>query len=124
MNENRHTHRVPFGSFVEFSSTDCRHVCELVDISLQGALIAACSGATPEEGTPCTLKISLDDAGDNQIIMQGTIAHKIENRVGIFCNSIDVDSMAHLRKLVEYNLGDIELVDRDLSALIHYHKNS
>ena len=122
MSENRHTHRVAFDSFVEFTSTDCKHVCELIDISLQGALIAACSGATPEEGTPCTLKISLDDNSKNQIIMQGTVAHKIENRVGIYCDSIDVDSMAHLRKLVEYNLGDVELADRDLAALVHYHK--
>lgn len=122
MTEHRHTHRVAFGSFVEFTSADCKHVCELIDISLQGALIAACSGATPEEGTACTLKVSLDDNGDNQIIMQGTVAHKIENRVGIYCDSIDLDSMAHLRKLVEYNLGDVELVDRDLGALVHYHK--
>jgi len=121
MKENRHTHRLPFDSFVEFSSTNCRHVCELVDISLQGALIAACSGATPGAETPCTLKISLDDAGKNQITMHGRVAYKIENRVGIYCDSIDLDSMAHLRKLVEYNLGDVELVKRDLAALVHYH---
>lgn len=122
MNEHRHTHRVTFNSFVEFKSAGCQHVCELVDISLQGALIAACSGATPAEGTPCTLKINLDDKGDNKIIMQGRVAHKIENRVGIYCESIDSDSMAHLRKLVEYNLGDAELANRDLGSLVHFHK--
>lgn len=122
MSENRHTHRVPFDCFVEFSAKDCRHVCELVDISLQGALIAACSGATPKAGTACVLKINLDDANENKIIMNGTVAHKIENRVGIFCDSIDSDSMAHLRKLVEYNLGDVELVNRDLGSLVHTHK--
>lgn len=119
MAENRHTHRVNFDCLVEFEAGEYQHVCELYDISLQGALIAACSGATPEAGTPCKLTINLDDSGDIQIIMIGTIAHKMENRVGIYCTSIDNDSMSHLRKLVEYNLGDVELVNRDFEVLNH-----
>jgi len=119
MSENRHAHRVKFDCFVEFETSDSRLVCELVDISIQGALIAACSGATPKAGTPCTLKISLDESNEIKITMQGTVAHKIENRVGIHCESIDVDSMTHLRKLVEYNLGNVELVNRDFEELAH-----
>ena len=53
--------------------------------------------------------------------MMGTVARKIENRVGIHCESIDVDSMTHLRRLVEYNLGDVELVNRDFDELVHNH---
>lgn len=121
MTEHRHTHRVRFDYMVEFEAPDCKHVCELVDISLEGALIAACSGATPAAGTPCKLKISLDESNEHQIIMVGTVARKIENRVGIHCESIDADSMTHLRKLVEYNLGDVELVNRDFEALVHDH---
>ena len=121
MEDNRHTHRVNFNCLVEFKSGEYSHVCELVDISLQGALIAACSGATPDAGTPCKLVISLDKTRETQIIMFGSVAHKIENRVGIHCESIDVDSMSHLRKLVEYNLGDVELVNRDFNALVHDH---
>jgi PilZ domain len=119
MAENRHTHRVNFDCLVEFEAGECQHVCELYDISLQGALIGACSGATPEAGTPCKLTINLDENGEIQIIMIGTIAHKIENRVGIYCESIDSDSITHLRKLVEYNLGDVELVNRDFESLRH-----
>jgi PilZ domain len=121
MTENRRSHRVYFDCLVEFETSECQHVCELIDISLQGALIAACSGATPKAGTPCTLKISLDKAKEVQIIMNGTIAHKKENRVGIHCQSIDVDSMTHLRRLVELNLGDVDLVNRDFDALIYNH---
>ena len=119
MTEHRHSHRVNFDSLVEFKTSEVKHVCELVDISINGALIAACSGATPKSGTPCQLTISLNDAAENKIIMTGTVARKIENRVGIHCESIDVDSMTHLRKLVEYNLGDVELVNRDFDALVH-----
>lgn len=121
MTENRRSHRVYFDCLVEFTTSECQHVCELVDISINGALIAACSGATPKAGTPCQLTISLDESNKIQIIMAGIVAHKIENRVGIHCESIDVDSMIHLRKLIEYNLGDVELVNRDFDALVHNH---
>lgn len=121
MTEDRHSHRVNFDCLVEFTTSECSHVCELVDISLNGALIAACSGATPGAGTPCQLTINLDDANKVQIIMIGIVAHKIENRVGIHCESIDIDSMKHLRKLIEYNLGNVELVNRDFEALVHKH---
>jgi len=124
MTDHRHSHRVNFDCLVEFESKDCRHVCELLDISLQGALIAACSGATPGAGTPCKLTINLDESKETQIIISGTIARKFENRVGIHCDSIDVDSMSHLRRLVEYNLGDVEMANRDFDRLIHDHSQS
>lgn len=118
MSNHRQTHRVNFDSFVEFTTSDCRYICELVDISIQGALISACSGATPDAGTECQLIISLDDDKINRIIMNGVVARKFENQIGIQCESIDSDSMAHLRKLVEYNLGDVELVNREFESII------
>ena len=121
MTEHRHTHRVDFDTLVEFEASDCSYTCELVDISLQGALIAACSGATPVTDTPCKITITLDETKEHQIIMVGRVARKIENRVGIHCDSIDVDSMTQLRKLIEYNLGDVELANRDLETLVHDH---
>jgi len=72
----------------------------------------------PEAGTACKLTISLDENEEVQIIMMGTTSHKIENRLGIHCTSIDSDSMTQLRKLVEYNLEDTELLNDDLEALI------
>lgn len=117
MTDSRRFHRVPFDCFVQFNAVDCQHICELLDISIKGALITACSGATPGAGTPCKLIISLDEANESQIIMNGTVVHKIENRLGIYCNSIEDESMIHLRKLIEYNLGDVELVNRDFEAL-------
>ena len=119
MTEYRHSNRVNFNCFVEFETTECCHVCELIDISLKGALIAGCTGATPAAGTACKLTLTLDEAGEIKIIMIGTTAHKIENRVGIHCEFIDSDSMTHLRKLIEYNLGDVELLTRDFNALLH-----
>lgn len=121
MTEHRHFHRIYFDCLVEFDAGGIINICELLDISLNGALIAACTGATPAMGTPCQLVVSLDDDKQVQIVMNGTIAHKLENRVGIHCTSIDMDSMMHLRKLVEANLGDSELANRDFAHLQYEH---
>ncbi len=123
MAESRHSHRVDFNCLVEFETRESLLVCELYDISLQGALLGACSGATPKSGTPCKLIINLNESNEVQIVMIGTVARKIENRVGIHCESIDSDSMSHLRRLVEYNLGDIDLANRDFDALLINNKS-
>jgi hypothetical protein len=50
--------------------------------------------------------------------MNTRVAHLENTHVGLRCESIDLDSMAHLRRLLELNSGDPELVERELSALI------
>jgi len=94
-------------------------VCDLIDISLKGSLIAGYSDTTPIARTACKLTLTLDESDEIKIIMTGTTAHKIKNRVGIHCELIDNDSMIHLRKLTEYNLGKVVLLNRDFNALLH-----
>jgi hypothetical protein len=50
--------------------------------------------------------------------MQGELVHREGHQVGLRCREIDIESIAHLRRLVELNLGDEDLLERELSALI------
>ena len=118
MLNNRQSHRVDFDCLIEFESKGCQHVCELIDISLRGALFTTCSGTTPDTGTLCKLTINLDEAKQLQITMIGNITRKFEQSAGIHCKYIDAESMGHLRKLVGSNLGDAELVNRDFNSLV------
>jgi hypothetical protein len=34
------------------------------------------------------------------------------------CENIDIDSITHLRRLVDLNAGDASLLDREFSALL------
>ena len=122
MPNNRQFHRVDFDCLIEFESKNCQHVCELIDISLQGALIASCSNTTPDAGTLCKLTINLNESKSLQIVMIGNITRTFENSAGIQCKYIDADSMSHLRKLVGSNLGDTELVNRDFDTLLMNHR--
>ncbi len=117
MTEQRKSHRIHFDCFVDFEFEEQKHVCELYDLSIRGALIGACTGATPEASTPCRLTITLNQFSGAVIVMEGAVAHKNENRVGIHCEHMDIDSITHLRKLLEYNLGDSGLANRELDTL-------
>ena len=45
------------------------------------------------------------------------VAHEENKELGLKCKDIDVDSITHLRRLIELNLGDPDLLERELSAL-------
>ena len=98
-----------------------RHVeVAVLDISLKGALLrlpadSESSGLTA--GVDCQLEVPLDDTS-GMIRMDARVAHLGGGLLGVVCQLIDIDSVTHLRRLVELNLGDPALLERELSALI------
>jgi len=89
----------------------------VLDLSLKGALLRLPVGEKPPSGSPCLLKIRLGDA-ETSITMAGEVAHVEDDSVGVICRSIDLESITHLRRLIEMNLGDAALLERDLKTLI------
>lgn len=47
-----------------------------------------------------------------------TLAHQKDGLLGLQCREIDLDSITHLRRLIELNLGSSELLERELGALV------
>lgn len=90
---------------------------DVLDVSLKGALLEVPAVLEAEAGAPCTLVIHLD-AGEASIHMDGQVAHRNGARVGFRCASIDLESIAHLRRVVELNLADEILLQRELATLI------
>lgn len=88
---------------------------QLIDISLRGILIQVLPDQKVNDDRPVDISIHL--GGDIQICMTTRIANHTDDKVGLVCEHIDVDSMTHLRRLVELNMGDTSLLERELSAL-------
>lgn len=88
---------------------------ELIDISLKGALIKVPPHWVGRIDDPCRLELTLAD--DAVIAMDAVVAHIEAEQVGLHCENIDLDSITHLRRLVELNAGDPDLLDRELAAL-------
>ena len=91
----------------------------LYDISLKGALIAAPHGWTGQRGDEFMLEVFL--AGEDiKIDMNVSVAHVEDGRIGFHCEFIDIDSISHLHRLMELNLGDEEQLEREISEMIGF----
>jgi len=113
--ERRHFVRVVFDAEATLITTQASVAGQVVDLSLKGALIELPSPLGIEAGEPCLLAVSL---GEAQIKMSGEVAHVKGTQVGVLCRCIDLESITHLRRLVEMNLGGGKLLERELKALI------
>jgi hypothetical protein len=67
-------------------------------------------------GEQCQLRLDL--APGTTISMWGTVVHIDGQQLGLRSDSIDLDSITHLRRLVELNAGDPEMLEREISLLI------
>ena len=108
--------RAAFHSAAKLVTPDGESRAELLDISLKGALLNMPQPWSGQRGIKCQL--FLDLAGDAQIAMWCTAMHVEGSRVGLRCDNIDLDSITHLRRLVELNVGDHNILERDLASLI------
>lgn len=119
--DRRHHSRITFHSAASLVVGHRQIPARVLDLSLKGALVQLPENDTSleaEADPPCELNIDLDDAESDRICMKVRIAHAHLGRIGLLCQDIDLDSVTHLRRLVELNLGDPALLERELSALI------
>lgn len=114
--DNRQFTRIPFDSSVRLANSDETWTSQLEDISLKGVLIITPDNWHAKINDQFVLELNLDSS-DIQIRMEVTIAHMEGNHVGFRCEHIDLDSITHLRRLVELNLGDTAVLSRELSSL-------
>lgn len=117
--ERRRFSRVGLAVPAELQMAPAPSSCVLRDVSLKGALIEVPPELEIAIAKPCTLVIPLD-AEEVTIRMEGKVAHREGVLVGISCGTIDLESIMHLRRLLELNLGDGELVRRELRELVDH----
>lgn len=126
--ERRRFSRVPFDTQAQvthFGSGQTIKVI-LLDLCLQGALVELpvefpMKGANEifsAHGERIKLELSLDEA-ETTISMETVVAHVAGRDIGLRCQALDLDSITHLRRLVELNLGDAQLFQREIALLGH-----
>lgn len=120
MNDNnqedkRNFSRIPFDSAVKIVMDSKHWESILLDISLKGALVQKPEGWDASIDDACFLEITLGE--DLTIRMEAKVAHAQNDQIGFRCEHIDLESITHLRRLVELNTGDEELLARELHAL-------
>lgn len=114
-NERRSYSRVPFSAEIVMQSGHEEWSCNLIDISLKGMLVEPPSELEVDTSKPCAVALFLGD--DASIHARVIITHIDNGNWGLEWLHIDVDSLKHLRRLLELNLKDSNLLNRELSEL-------
>lgn len=115
-NERRRYTRIEFDGEANLSQGDANYPVHLIDVSIKGALIETPEHYEFDVQSPMTLTIQL--AGDIAISMIVTMAHSGSSHLGFHCESIDMESVSHLRRLIELNIDDPHASERVLDELM------
>lgn len=115
--EKRHFTRIRINGSTVVHYLDKKFPAELIDISFKGALITKPKDIELPIDSVCEIQIALEGS-DIVINMRGHVTHRLDSQVGICCDNIDLDSITHLKRLIELNLGDESLLERELHELV------
>lgn len=114
--DSRQFTRIPFHSQVQLIGSEGSWYSTLLDVSLKGVLITKPENWNAKLDDHFRVKLVLNDS-DIQIRMEVSVAHIDNEHVGFRCEHIDLDSITHLRRLVELNIGNTDILNRELAAL-------
>jgi hypothetical protein len=108
--ERRTRKRVPvvFDAIITAAGRTVR--AETHDISLRGMLCS--TGEKFIKGDSCEITIQL--APDARITIQAMVARTAPEHTALVFSSMDGESFAHLRRLVQYNACDADIIDEEL----------
>lgn len=117
--ERRRFHRANlFDAKIRLLQGDTGYTTTVLDCSITGARVKRQPDWDFPLGTRLDLHWPLSPDNQDAISMQTEVAWISNQSLGLRCLHIDIDSIAHLRRLLELNLGDADLLERDLEQLL------
>lgn len=110
--EERHYQRVPFQAETVVKTEKSLWNCALLNIALRGALLGSKDLAL-DLGTICQITITLPTSA---IVLDfdAELVHREEDHFGFKFVHVDLQTLTHLRKLIELNTGDADSVRNEL----------
>lgn len=114
--ERRRFRRIDFDARVEIAQHGHYWQAQLLDVSLKGVLLSKLGPYRINDSAPVLVKIILSD--QTSIAMSTHPVHQTLDQLHLACDSIDLDSISHLRRLIELNTGDPRAAERELSELM------
>jgi hypothetical protein len=118
-NERRHFTRIRFDGDAWLTATadGRRWQTEVIDISLRGAMIRRPADGPQDFDEPYRLQLQLGEEVSLEFETRIT-HHDHPDYLGLHFDHMDLDSASHLHRLVELNLGDPALLERELAELL------
>lgn len=114
--ERRQFTRVDFDASVKITQNNALIHTHLIDISLNGLLVKTPNSYELQADQTAQVKINL--SANDEINMTVSLVHSSERILGFRCETIDMESVTYLRRLLELNIGEESAPDRVLSQLV------
>ncbi|MGB1236769.1 MAG: PilZ domain-containing protein [Pseudomonadales bacterium] len=114
--ERRHFSRIEFDGHCTISFNGEKYSADLVDICLTGALIHSDQDIDITPGHDAGISIELLGV-QVRIELLAMLKSREQRMLHFQLENIDIDSIGHLRRLLELNLGDANLIERELHHL-------
>ena len=118
-NERRRFTRVRFDTAATLVQGESLFHTHVLDISINGVLLETPEDYSVRTDLPAYISIFLNDNAEIQ--MRVSMVHSSSNYLGFHCESIDVESIGHLRRLIELNVDDPNASERILDELVLPH---
>lgn len=112
---NRHFRRIPFEAEVTLHSGSEVWTGELLDVAMKGAMVGMATSLPVALGAEFRLTIVLPGTPIS-LDFQAELVHCDEMRYGFKFISENLETLTHLRKLIELNTGDAETTRSELST--------
>ena len=114
--DRRRFKRIAFDATTELSQGENRWPVQLIDLSLKGLLIER---PEPWQGDKEQIfSVDIHLSKEVEIAMDVQLTHEDHGQLGFVCRYINLESVSRLRRLIELNLGDQAVLERELGALI------
>lgn len=114
--ERRRFKRINFDARTELKQGPHVWAVPLLDLSLKGLLVAKPKAWEGDANEPFIADLYLGT--EAKVEMQVQLAHDDHGQLGFRCTHIELESMEHLRRIIELNLGDPAELEREFAQLI------
>ncbi|OCH12405.1 MULTISPECIES: PilZ domain-containing protein [unclassified Aliivibrio] len=88
----------------------------LIDLSLHGLLVVLDDDYELKPNTKMNVRFTLNES-DIHIIAECELIQRTNNILRLCIQHIDIDSISHLKRLIELNVGNSDMLLRQLSEL-------
>ena len=116
MTERRRFSRILYQAPAELRQGETKFSCYIQDLSLHGLLLTSAEDNTLDLSLPVDIFFHIPESD----IVISLTAHIIDINSKIIrtrIQHIDIDSISHLKRLVELNMGDEALLHREIEQL-------
>ncbi|MFD2179831.1 PilZ domain-containing protein [Veronia pacifica] len=116
MRERRKFSRVVYHAKAVVCQDENTWPSSILDLSLKGALLEKPENWEQTDTASFELCFCLHDS-DIELFMDVTLVDEDEHHLRFKITHVDIDSASHLKRLIELNVGDHNLLRRELAQL-------